>query len=92
MSENVIHISGGEIASERKARFLDSVALSFDNYVDEHGFEPEAVVYVLCGVTQPSRIAWDITADSVGGPISCIALAAVHMMAEAHSCYESKEG
>ncbi len=83
MSAKVVSLKGGEIENERRAAFMQAVAASFDLYVSDHGHEPEAIVYVLCGLKQPSHIAWDIQGDSQGGPMSIISIAAVHCMAEA---------
>lgn len=83
MSENVVSLKGGPIENERREAFLQAVAASFDLYVESHAQEPDAIVYVLCGVKQPSRIAWDIRGESAGGPTSILSIAAVHCLAEA---------
>lgn len=90
MNENVVSISGAPIESPRRAQFLQCIASTFDRYVDENGFEPDALCYIMCGLTQPSRMGWDITEGSAGGPQSIMALAAVHMMAEAQSGFDSR--
>ena len=94
MKENVVSISGAdvEINNPRRDRFMKAVVNSFDLYVRDNGHEPEAIVYVLCGLKQSSRIAWDVTGDSAGGATSIIALAAAHMLAEAQGCYVSSAG
>jgi hypothetical protein len=83
MSENVVSLHGGDIANARRQAFVQAVAASFDLYVEAYGHEPDAIVYVLCGLKQPSRIAWDIHGDSMGGPTSILSIATVHCQAEA---------
>lgn len=90
--ENVVSLTGAKVDNDRRSRFVQCVAQSFDKYVADNGYEPEAIVYVLCGLKQSSRIAWDIHEGSAGGATSIIALAAVHMMAEAQENYESLPG
>lgn len=85
MGADVVTLRGGPIENERRAAFLQPVAASFDHYVEANGQEPDAVVYVMCGIKQSSQIAWDIHGDSAGGPTSILSLAAVHCMAEAQS-------
>lgn len=85
MSDNVVSLKGGPLENERRAAFIQAVAASFDLYMESCGFEPDALVYVLCGLTQPSQIAWDIRGDSMGGPTSILSVAAVHCQAEAAS-------
>lgn len=85
MSENVVSIGKAAIASDRRAAFMAAVAQSFELYVAEYGFEPDAIVYTLCGLKQPSRIAWVIEGESQGGPTTILALAAVHTLTEAGS-------
>lgn len=92
MTATVVSIKGGEIENERRATFLQAVAASFDRYVSENGQEPDALVYVMCGLKQPSQIAWDIRGDSMGGPVSVLSLAAVHCLAEAQSGRQGLEG
>ena len=83
MSDKVVSIKGGEIENERRAAFVQAVAASFDLYLEATGVEPEAIVYVLCGLKLPARIAWDIRGDSIGGGSSILSMAAIHCMAEA---------
>lgn len=80
---SVVSLHGGEIQNDRRTGFLDTIAGSFDRYVKENGFEPDAVVFTLCGITQPSQCGWDIRGGSVDGPTSVIAVAAVHISAQA---------
>jgi hypothetical protein len=82
---NVVSLKGQEVENERRDAFMRAVALSYDVYVREHGQEPDAIVYVLNGLTKPSQIAWDIQGDSQGGPSSILSLAAVHCLTEAGS-------
>lgn len=83
MTADVVSLRGGEVENERRAAFVQAVAASFDLYVERNGQEPDAVVYVLCGIKQPPQIAWDIRGDSMGGPTSILSIAAVHCQAEA---------
>lgn len=83
MSDNVISFSGAPIDSERREAFVQAVAASFDQYLTEYGYEPDAIVYVMCGLKQPSRISWDIRGDSERGATSILAVAALHCTAEA---------
>jgi len=83
MSDNVVSLGGGPVESERRAAFLQSVAQSFDAYVTDYGDEPEAIVYVMAGITQASRIAWHIVGASESGVASVLSLAAVHCLTEA---------
>lgn len=85
MSEKVVSLKGGAIENERREAFMRAVATSYDFYVEEHGHDPDAIVYVLCGIKQPSQIAWDIQGESQGGPTSILSLAAVHCLVEAQS-------
>lgn len=83
MTDTVISLRGGAFENERRAAFLQAVATSYDLYVTDHGEEPDALVYVLCGLKQPSRIAWEIQGPSMGGASSILSLAATHCLAEA---------
>lgn len=85
MTSTVVSLRGGAIENERRQAFLRAVAASYDLYVEAHDQEPDAIVYVLCGLTQPSRIAWDIRGGSVAGPTSILSLAAIHCQTEAAS-------
>lgn len=85
MSENVVSLKGGSLNQERRDQFAKAVAISFDRYVEEYGSEPDALVYVLCGIRQPSHIAWDVQGDSKGGVTSVLSIAAMHCAAEAQS-------
>lgn len=82
---NVVSLNGANIENDRRAAFLRAVAASFDKYVEDQGYEPDAIVYVLAGITQQSQIAWDINGESERGVGSVLSLAAVHMTVEAGS-------
>lgn len=79
----VISIRGADHSSERRASFLNTVAAAFDEYVATYGYEPDAIVYTLAGITQASQIGWDINGASTGGVTSILALAAIHATKEA---------
>ena len=84
MSENVVALKRGtQIANARREAFLQAVSASFDHYVEKQGHEPDAVVYVLCGLKQTSSIGWHVTGDSEGGATSVLSMAAVHCLTEA---------
>ena len=83
MSDNVHKLGAGPLDSRRRDAFIQAVAQSFDLYVEVNGYEPDAIVYVLAGVRQQSRIAWHIEGESQGGPTSILSIAAVHCMTEA---------
>lgn len=80
---SVVSLSGGEIVNERREAFMRSVAASYGLYLRSYGQEPEAIVYVLCGMAQPSQIAWDIRGASEVAVSSVLSLAAVHCLTEA---------
>ncbi len=88
MTADVISLKGGEIKNERRALFVQAVAATFDFYVERHGYEPDALVYVICGLKQPSIVAWDIRGESKGGGGSILSQAAVHVLAEAQSTHK----
>lgn len=83
MTDNVISLNGGAIENERRQAFMQTVAAAFDKYVADHGSEPDAIVYILCGLTQTSSIGWDIKGGSADGATTLLSLAAVHMLSEA---------
>lgn len=83
MTDNVVSLKGGEIENERRAAFMRAIAASFDLYVATYGQEPDATVYVLCGLQQPSQIGWDVRGGSEKGLTSVLSLAAVHCLTEA---------
>lgn len=85
---SVVSLHGGEIMNDRRTGFLTTIAGSFDRYVEEHGFEPDAVVFTLCGIAQPSQCGWDIRGGSVEGPNSILALASVHISAQAAMAFQ----
>lgn len=61
---------------DRKDQFIRNVSQSFDSYVRRYGYEPDAVVTVLCGVKQNAEAFWVVRGDSEGGGTSILALAA----------------
>jgi len=79
----VVSIRGADHTSDRRASFLNTVAAAFDEYVASYGYEPDAIVYTLAGLTQASQIGWDINGASEGGVTSILALASIHMTKEA---------
>lgn len=86
MSENVVSIGKAAIQSERREQFLATIAQAFERYVSAYDEEPDALVFVLNGVFQPSVIGWDIHGPSENGVTSVLSIAAVHASAEAESC------
>lgn len=80
---NVVSLKGGEVENERREAFMRAIATSYDLYVTDNGQDPDAVVYILCGLKQPSVIAWDIQGASMDGASSILSLAAVHCLTEA---------
>lgn len=91
MTENVVSLKGGPVENERRAAFLQAVAASYDIYTADNEHEPDAIVYVLCGLKQTSYIGWDIRGDSTDGPMSILSIAAVHCLKEAQSSHQSLE-
>lgn len=83
MSDNVVSLKGASISNARREAFLQAVGASFDIYVEHHGYEPDAIVYTLCGLKQALQMAWHICGESEGGATSVLALAAVHFLYEA---------
>jgi hypothetical protein len=82
MSENVVSLKAGPVASDAKAEFMRHMAASFEKYVEDFGCEPDALVAVYCGLKQTARAHWLIRGESEGGAASIIALAAMAMMRE----------
>lgn len=91
MSENVVSFNGGPVDNERRQLFVQAVAASFDLYVNSYGYEPDALVYVLCGLKQASQIAWDIRGESKAGPTSILSLAAIHCLTEAGTARQGRD-
>ncbi len=91
MSENVVSLRGGEVSNDRRDRFVQAVAATFDKYVKDYGVEPDAMVYIMGGIKQRALIGWDINGESTEGTTSFLALAAVHMTTEAGSTRTSAE-
>lgn len=91
MSAEVISLGGGPITAKRRELFARAVSEAFDLYVRDYAVEPEAVVFVLNGVKLSSQISWHVTGESEDGVVSVLALAAVHMLAEAQSGRQGRE-
>jgi hypothetical protein len=85
MTGEVVSIGKAAINSDRRASFMAAVAQSFELYVADYGHEPDAIVYTLSGIKQPSRTAWVIEGESRGGATSVLCLAAMHMAREAQA-------
>lgn len=83
MTDNVVKLGKADLVSERRDAFMQAVSQSFEVYVSKAGYEPEAIVYVLCGVSQNSQIGWQIDGQSQGCATSVLSLAAVHCISEA---------
>lgn len=61
---------------DRKTRFIDHMALSYDKYVADFGVRPDAAVTVLGGLGQTLRNSWTMPGDtSTGKPLHVLALA-----------------
>lgn len=85
MADNIVSLGKADLHSQRRDAFMQAVAATFERYVAHYGYEPDAIVYVMNGAKQGSLIGWEVGGDSEGGAVSCLALAAVHVMAEAQS-------
>jgi hypothetical protein len=85
LSDNVVAFGNTIHGDAHKEGFLRAVAQSYDLYVEDFDQAPDAVVYALCGITQPSQIGWLVTGPSEKGVTSVVSLAAVHMLSEAAS-------
>jgi hypothetical protein len=83
VTDNVVSLKGGDVSNERREAFMRAVATSYELYVRDYGCEPDALVYILNGLTKPSLVAWDIQGESMGGATSILSFAAVHLMTEA---------
>jgi hypothetical protein len=80
---SVVAIGKAAIVRDRRQSFIDAIAQSFERYVADHGEEPDAIVYALAGVKQPSRTGWVIDGNSKDGATSLLCLAAAHLSREA---------
>lgn len=83
--EKVVSLTGAPVTEDRREAFLAAVGLSYDLYVKSEGAEPDAIVYVLNGLRKSSRLGWHTSGESQGGSTAIIALAAIHIMAEAQN-------
>lgn len=67
--------AGMTVTRDRKAEFLNHLAQCFDSYTARNGYEPDASVFVLCGLKQTADCYWSIRGDSEGGGTTILALA-----------------
>lgn len=86
--KNVVSLNGAQIKSDRRASFIQTVAMSYDRYIKAYGEQPDAIVLILGGIKQTSQIGWDVEGESQQGMTSLLALAGMHCLAEAQSEYE----
>ena len=81
MTDTNVHVlNGGTLDSERRREFLNDVASAFDLYVKDFEIEPEAIVFVLGGITQPTRVAYATTGTSQSGATSMLTLASATIL------------
>ena len=81
MTDNNVHaLNGADIASDRRREFLNDVASAFDAYTKDYETEPEAIVFVLGGITSPTRMAYSTTGTSQSGASSMLALASAAIL------------
>jgi len=84
MSENVVLLrGGGDMGRNEKQAFLDTVAMSYDDYSTDYGEAPEAIAYVLGGVKQTALGGWHITGETSDGVTSFLALSHAVLLKEA---------
>lgn len=81
MSADVVSLKGGPVTSQRREEFVQAVAASFDLYVESLGAEPDAIVYVMGGIKQTSRISWHMSGETEGGATTMLCVAAAHCQA-----------
>lgn len=77
---NITALYDAQIASERRKEFLNDVANSYDLYTKDFGEEPEAIVFVLGGITQSARVAFTTEGLTQRGSSSMLALAHVTLL------------
>ena len=81
MTDTNVHVlSGATLDSDRRREFLNDVASAFDLYVKDFEHEPEALVFVFGGITDPVRVAYSTTGVSATGATSMLALASATIM------------
>jgi len=49
---NIVSLHGGPIEASRKAQFLETVAEVYDHFIAQHGETPDALAFVMGGVSQ----------------------------------------
>lgn len=75
-TSNVIGLRGATVEESLRDQFIRHLTDSYDNYVREHGFQPECLFGVWCGVRQPAMSHWITTGESRdGGATAARALA-----------------
>ena len=72
---NVHALNGANLDSDRRRDFLNHIFHAYDTYVQLTGLEPDALVVVMGGVKQPSRVNWLMQGESRGASTSMLALA-----------------
>lgn len=76
MSGEVVPLKGEHIERDRKTEFLAQLAGAYDDYVQQSGEEPEALVYVLGGAHQWVSRGWTMRERSQGAASAVLARAA----------------
>lgn len=66
---------GLTVTRDRKAEFVNHMAQCFDSFTQRNGHEPDASVFVFCGLKQPADVFWTIRGDSQGGSTTILAFA-----------------
>lgn len=77
-NDNVIRLNGephSEATQERKQRFLEGLAQSYDGFVELTGEEPTVAAWLLLDDEGRYRTGWD-TSDSMTPAGAALALAA----------------
>jgi chorismate mutase len=70
-----IHSLKPQNGSIRREQFITQIAQAFDKYVDDNGYEPDAIVHVLTGVTQETMTGFMMAGASENSGLTCLALA-----------------
>lgn len=91
MSDNVVSIGNAPIHSARRQRFMEALAQAYDIYVTDWDEEPDALVFTLRGVFQPSEVSWMVEGESQRGMASILSLAAVHLAKEVGDLQQGDE-
>jgi hypothetical protein len=73
---------GHAVDSSRRDDFAREVILRFGEYVEQFGSEPEAVVFVLGGVTQPIEVYYVTEGETDGKENAILAMASVALHRE----------